>query len=645
MKTRAPRFLCAFLGAALAAASVLGSGSVAFAQRPLQQVLDLNRQAMEAYNNLEIEQAQQLLQQALQAAQRGRVTGAPLARTLMNLGVVAVAGMGDNGGGLNFFIQALQADATVQLDPFTSTPDVQATFNMARSRAGAGGGSTGGGSTGGGSTGGGSIGGGSTGGGSMGGGSTGGGAAVAGPPGSLPHISVPEQLTQTAVPVYIEVPGRPAHVYLYYRGHGMREFRRGEMQRLANGGYGAEIPCTDVFEPEMSYYIVAFGSDGSPLGFAGSQVAPVVVPIVATRTTQAPALPGRSPPTQCGAEEECPPGMSGCARTTGGGGSSGGGSSGGGSSGGGSSGGGGSTAGGGSTRPLGGPGDSCSRDSECQSGNCDDDLCAFGQASGGRDDEDRDDGGDDSGGGSGGGSGAPRLFVRVGGGGGFSYVTSGMQADRTPCNPGDTNCTDYAVNPVEEIDSWPTYGDGYAYNEDTWSRNGYVPLTVSRESANQETVCNGAVDEQGFGNAACLYVRDPGMVPNFQLRLELGYYFLDWLGVSAFARFQPISGVGPLSFMLLGARLHFRVFDEGRDQGPSVSVHLGGSAGQIQVAVPNNGPQAPFGQSGPAGFHFGGHIEYRFNRNVGVFVEPDFMFQLPNFLFNLDTTVGLAFGF
>ncbi|HJL20132.1 MAG TPA: hypothetical protein RMH99_30985, partial [Sandaracinaceae bacterium LLY-WYZ-13_1] len=124
----------------IAAVVIAGSTGRASAQGALQQVLDLNRQGMEAYMNLELEQAQSLLQRALQTAQSGGVTGAPLARTYLNLGVVAVGGFGDNGRGMNFFVQALQADSSIQLDPLTSTPEIQTVFQLARQRAGTGGG-------------------------------------------------------------------------------------------------------------------------------------------------------------------------------------------------------------------------------------------------------------------------------------------------------------------------------------------------------------------------------------------------------------------------------------------------------------------------------------------------------------------------
>ena len=362
--------------AALVAFGIALAASPASAQRPLQQVLDLNRQAMEAYMNLELEQAQSTLDQALDTAQRGNVTGAALARTYLNLGVVAVGGFGDNGRGLNFFIQAIQSDNSIQLDPLTSTPEISTVFALAQQRAGSGGGNN-----------------------------TpppdnGNGGNNAPPPdtsnaGNLPHMAVPEQLAQTAVPIYIEVPGNPANVYVFYRGHGMREFNRQEMQTVADG-YGYEIPCSDVFQPSVEYYIVAFGSDGSPIGFAGTQNEPIAVQIVTSRTQPAPALPGRAPPETCG-ETECPPGMSGCA------------------------------SGGGA-----GMGASCISNSDCGSGLvCDDDLCVTGSG-GGTGDIVSDD------------NGMPRFFLHVGGFVAMTHVEAGMQADT--CPPSVTRGLDPAVD-------------------------------------------------------------------------------------------------------------------------------------------------------------------------------------------------------
>lgn len=333
------------------------------ADAQLRRVLDLNRQAMEAYNNLEIEQALSLLQDALEAARRGNVSGSPLARTYVNLGVVSIGGFGDNGQGMAYFVQALEADPNVQLDPLTSTPDIQSVFTLARRRAGSGGGASGGGVSGG------SVGG-------------GGGRSA---PGTIPHHPAAEQLTNTALPIFIEAPDDApiGNVYVYYKAPGMRDYRRLEMRRVA-GGFGLELPCREVMAPQVQYYIVAFDRDGAPMGFAGSAEEPIVVPIVTSRTQPPPALPGAPPPEQC-SDEECPPGMPGC------------------------------HSGGGSA----GLGDTCVTTSDCRSGlTCEDNFCIAGEGGG-------ESGGEDDGE-------MPRVFVRASLAAGFGYASSGHPADSIP---------------------------------------------------------------------------------------------------------------------------------------------------------------------------------------------------------------------
>lgn len=524
------------------------------AQRALQQVLDLNRQGMEAYNNLEIEQAQGLLNQALEAAERGHVTGSPLARTYMNLGIVSIGGMGDNGAGLQYFTQAIQADRNVALDPLTSTPDIQTVFTMATQRARTAGGTT------------------------------------TAPPvetnpepaaggSDLPHTPVSEQLQQTALPVFIEVPNSPAHVYLYYRATGMREFRRVEMERVGRG-YGVEVPCNEVFAGTVAYYIVAFARDGNPLGFAGSQSAPIEVNIVTSRTTSAPALPGRAPPEQCG-EEECPPGMP-CSNA--------------------------SSGGGGGRRGM---GESCSSDSECNSGNCEDDLCASG-----------------SGGSSGDGPGeptassAPAFFARVGGTAGLSFIgtNSAIGVDRTPCMLTDAeDCVDDANYPgLVETDP------------STWQQFGYE-------------LC----DPEDAGSPACFYVKNGGVVANGGLRIDIGYYLVDFLAITLGARIQPSSGQGALSLAVLNLGVEFQLTPP-VEQGFHVHAHLRFNVGQIQVFL-SRGPNsefAPWGASGLFGFDVGVTAGYRFMRNFGLFLQPTAVLLFSNRVaFTLDISGGFEVGF
>src|SRR4029079_6496015 len=100
----------------------------AHAQQNQQQVEDMNREAMEAYNALDINKAGSILDQALRIAMQGGVTAQLGARTPRNLGIVSKGGLNDQDNGLTYFTQALCTDPTVQLDPLTSSPDIQNVF-------------------------------------------------------------------------------------------------------------------------------------------------------------------------------------------------------------------------------------------------------------------------------------------------------------------------------------------------------------------------------------------------------------------------------------------------------------------------------------------------------------------------------------
>jgi hypothetical protein len=336
-----------FLFALLLATSLAWTND-ATAQRPHSQVTQLNRQAMDKYTNLELDEARRILERALRIARRSGVNGTPLARTYLNLAVVSIGGFQENAEALEYFVSALEEDPDIQLDPLTSTPEVQQVFTLAKTRMDnqtssstsevqhSSSNSTG---------------------------------MAAG---NIPHQPAREQLAQTAIPVFIAAPANAdvTTVYVYYKGLGMPEFRRGEMERM-DGGFGFEIPCADVFEPSVDYYIAAFAADGTPLGNAGSQENPNSVPIVSHRSTSPPALPGRAPPATC-RESECPPGMPGCAQ-------------------------------------------SCASDSQCGEGHkCEDELCVA-------DNDDDDDASE-----------GPRFFFNLGTSIGLGYASSGMQADSVP---------------------------------------------------------------------------------------------------------------------------------------------------------------------------------------------------------------------
>lgn len=553
------------LGLSCVALFLLGNTAPASAQ--LTRVLTLNRQAMDAYDNLDLENAVQLLNQAVSVAEENGVTGRPLAQTYLNLGVVMIGGFSDNGQGLQYFSRALEIDGSVALDPLRSSPDIQAMFTLAKNRAGSGGGgatppepASGGG---------------------------GGGA------GNIPHTPVREQLSNTAVPVFVDVPDDAPvdKMYVYYRSTGMREYQRVEMSRM-QGGFGYEIPCTDVFQPKVEYYLVAFASDGSPLGFAGTEDQPLSVPIVGERSVPPPSLPGRAPPAQC-SDRECPPGMS-CG--------------------------------------SGGLGDTCTADGDCGAGlSCEDNFCVSGD----------DDAGDDGD--------MPRFFVRAGFTLGIGLAQSGRPADSSPQDPDglcdavpDPNPDDASMGTYEDCRAGRTNGEGeVVYNADGRYAGVLAPQNTSYVPSNSNIPgedCSAGSDEY------CVRLENPGLLPTYALRLELGYWIVPRFAVSGTVRFQFDAGRGTLSRLLLGLRGHVQLTTPSAT-GLNANVFLGTSYGQIQLKPPQKGANEPYIISGFNGVQLGGSIGYRFMRNFGIYATPEIHLLFPTFLFNVDVTAGVEVAF
>lgn len=116
---------CAF--ALFVASPVLAQGN--------PQLADLNAEALEAYQNLDIDTAKAKLEQGIALAGQTNYVGPELTQLYMTLGVVHVAGASDHDQGLAAFTSALCMQPDAQLDPLLSTPDVQQVFIQAQSEA------------------------------------------------------------------------------------------------------------------------------------------------------------------------------------------------------------------------------------------------------------------------------------------------------------------------------------------------------------------------------------------------------------------------------------------------------------------------------------------------------------------------------
>ncbi|MEZ4405249.1 MAG: hypothetical protein R3A52_01980 [Polyangiales bacterium] len=131
--------------------------------------------------------------------------------------------------------------------------------------------------------------------------------------GTVLHYPIPEQMARTAVPVFAQVRSSAPidHVSLFYRGVGASRYTELRMTAMGQqfhlpSGFGATIPCDDIFPPRVEYYVQAIDSSGAPNGSAGSADSPVQVAIVERRSYPAPTLPGQAPPRNCGSMAQSP---------------------------------------------------------------------------------------------------------------------------------------------------------------------------------------------------------------------------------------------------------------------------------------------------------------------------------------------------
>jgi hypothetical protein len=251
------------------------------------QARTLQKKAMEEdYLTTEFGKAADKLNQAITKC--GTTNCSPQLRALLrrDLGVVLIGGAIDAAKGQEAFVEALKLDPKVELDPDVKTKEIEQAFEQARRRAG--------------------------------GGATtapaAGGEPAAAPQGDFDHTPAAEQVQRTPLPVYAEYGGSEevVRVIARYRGFGMTEWKTVDLKRMGQG-WGGLIPCTDVMQGDVKYYLQGFNAQNDPVATAGDRNNPYVVPIKRElELGDAPALPGQAAPKQCQDTGDCPPDFPGC---------------------------------------------------------------------------------------------------------------------------------------------------------------------------------------------------------------------------------------------------------------------------------------------------------------------------------------------
>jgi len=229
----------------------------------VDQITQMNRDAVTAFQAKKFEDARKILKQALDLASSAGLDKHPIkARTHIHFGIVAIAGFKQRDVGIKQFKKAIEIQSDIGLTKALVTPELTDAFNEAK-----------------------------------------GGATPPPPPstpppeppkppatpppstepdvsaGGLVHEPVSEGKQGSAISVTVGVNKdlEFEKMILAYRPEGATEFLGREMKEVADGRYGAEIPTNATSGGTVAYYIEAEDADGAPIAAKGSVDNPLVI--------------------------------------------------------------------------------------------------------------------------------------------------------------------------------------------------------------------------------------------------------------------------------------------------------------------------------------------------------------------------------
>jgi len=233
----------------------------------VDQITQMNRDAITAFQAKKYEDARKILKQALDLAASAGLDKHPIkARTHIHFGIVAIVGFKQRDLGIKQFKKAIEIQSDIGLTKTLVSPELTDAFNEAK------------------------------------------GGATAPPPPVTPltppeqpppakppaekppsepevsgnglvHEPVSEGKQGSAISVTVGVQNdlQFEKIILAYRPEGASEFLGREMKEVADGRYGAEIPTSATSGGTVAYYIEAEDANGAPVAARGSVDNPLTI--------------------------------------------------------------------------------------------------------------------------------------------------------------------------------------------------------------------------------------------------------------------------------------------------------------------------------------------------------------------------------
>ena len=248
--------------------------------------------AGQAYLETKILKAVSILDKAVKDCGSDKCSAGLRAQLHNTLGAIQFLA-GDKDKARDEFVEAIKLDPKIVADRNYKTPEMDVVFEEAKKK--------------------------------VGGAKPAGGGADAGagdtgqPSGDFVHEPVAEQAVRTPVPVFVTYSGSTplAKVIVKYKGFGMTEFKPIELTKTGDG-WGGLIPCADVAQGTMQYYVQGFDASNDPAANSGDRNKTFKVSIKTKIDGDPPHLPGATAPKACQETGDCPPDFPGCKKGGGG---------------------------------------------------------------------------------------------------------------------------------------------------------------------------------------------------------------------------------------------------------------------------------------------------------------------------------------
>jgi Tfp pilus assembly protein PilF len=235
----------------------------------VEKITTLNQRAVDEYQNLNFDEARNILKEALDAAKGAGLDTHPVtARTYVHLGVVMLAGFKQKDEAVKLFRKALGIEPDIKLDKALANPEIQDVYNEAAASQQAGD-------------------------------SGGGESREISLDAKITHEPVTQASRGSAIPIRATVDAHlgAKRVFLSFKADGAGDFAEREMKETSPGAgnWAVVIPVFATLGGAIEYFIEALADDDKVVASKGSAEKPLRIALLAAPSSPSLVEPAKEP--------------------------------------------------------------------------------------------------------------------------------------------------------------------------------------------------------------------------------------------------------------------------------------------------------------------------------------------------------------